>query len=450
MEIGTRLKVAVVGTGISGLSAAWLLSQRHNVTVYERAHRIGGHSNTVSLSLDGCSVPVDTGFMVFNRCTYPNLAALLDLLDVRTRKSDMSFAVSLNDGAIEYSSNGVRGLFGQRRNLLRPQFWSMLADTLRFYRQAPRDACGFAREHISLGDYLAEGRYASAFRDHHILPMASAIWSAAPRDILSFPAACFIRFYENHGLLRLRERPIWETVEAGSRVYVERLTRAFADRIRRNTAVVAVRRGERGVLVTDSDGHTEPFDHIVMATHANEALAALADPSRAERQLLGAFRYSRNLAVLHTDRGLMPKRRAVWASWNFIASRPGMHEGPCITYWMNNLQQLKTERQIFVTLNPPRPPRHDTLHDVETYNHPVFDAQAISAQRNLWQLQGVRNTWFCGAYFGAGFHEDGLQAGLAVAEQLGGVRRPWSVQNESGRIAQTAPELAQRQTELAA
>jgi uncharacterized protein len=449
MEIDTRLKVAIVGTGVSGLSAAWLLSQRHNVVLYERAERIGGHSNTIMLSVDGRSVPVDTGFMVFNRSTYPNLSALFDVLDVRTVRSDMSFAVSLNDGALEYSSNGIRGLFGQRRNLVRPQFWSMLANTLRFYRRASRDVRGVAKEHISLGDYLAEGRYASALRDHHILPMASAIWSAAPRDILSFPAACFIRFYENHGLLRLRGRPIWETVEGGSGIYVERLTRPFRDRLRRNSAVVAVRRSERGALVTDSSGHTELFNHVVMATHANEALAALSDASSAEERLLGAFRYNRNLAVLHTDCGLMPRRRAVWASWNFIGGRPGTREGPCVTYWMNNLQHLKTHRQIFVTLNPPRPPRQHTLLDLQTYNHPVFDAQAISAQRKLWQLQGVRNTWFCGAYFGSGFHEDGLQAGLAVAEQLGGVRRPWSVRNESGRITLTAPEMAQREAGLA-
>lgn len=438
MRHDRRLKIAIVGTGISGLSAAWLLSQRHEVTVFERAERVGGHSNTVVAKLDGQSIPVDTGFIVFNRKTYPNLTAFFDLLKVPTQRSNMSFAVSLDDGALEYSGSGLSGLFGQPRNLLRPRFWSMLLDVIRFYRNAPCDIEWSDEHQISLGEYLDRGKYGGAFRDDHLLPMAGAIWSALPAAMLEYPAAAFIRFHDNHGLLQVRDRPVWETVIGGSQNYVKRLCAPFADRIRLNAGVRHVLRRPDHVMVTDANGTSETFDHVVMASHADETLAILGDPSSRERRLLGSFRYSRNLAVLHTDQSLMPKRRAVWSSWNYIGSRTSVGDAICVTYWMNRLQNLDTEIPVFVTLNPPRPPRAGTLLHSEVYDHPIFDAQAMDAQRQLWLLQGDRHTWFCGAHFGAGFHEDGLQAGLAVAEQLGGLRRPWQVPNESGRIVLTA------------
>jgi predicted NAD/FAD-binding protein len=444
MQKDRRLKVAIVGTGISGLSAAWLLSRHHDVTVYESSERIGGHSNTVLASVDGRSIPVDTGFIVFNRLTYPNLTALFELLEVPTEHSDMSFAASLDDGNLEYSGTGLCGLFAQRRNLFRPRFWSMLADLVRFYREAKRGAGMLDDERISLGDYLAKAGYGTAFRNDHILPMASAIWCSLPADVLAYPAASFIRFHDNHGLLQLRGRPTWETVSGGSRSYVERLIRPFADRIRCDTGVVDLRRTAGGAIVTDSKGGTERYDHVVMATHADQTLAVLADPSPGERELLGAFRYSRNLAVLHSDVSFMPKRRSVWSSWNYIGPRNSARDGVCVTYWMNRLQNLKSDRPLFVTLNPPRPPGAGSILHSEVYDHPIFDAAAIAAQRRLWSLQGHQNTWFCGAYFGAGFHEDGLQAGLAVAEQLGGLRRPWSVPNESGRIVIASQPAAER------
>ena len=444
----TRLKVAVVGTGISGLSAAWLLSQRHEVTSYERADRIGGHSNTILASVGSRCIPVDTGFIVFNRRTYPNLTALFELLRVPTQVSEMSFAVSMDGGALEYSGSGLSGVFGQPRNLIRPRFWSMLADLVRFYRQASLDTKLVDDEQISLGDYLLKGQYGEAFRDNHLLPMASAIWSAAPAEMLSYPAAAFIRFHNNHGLLQLRRRPSWETVVGGSHKYVEQLTQSFAERIRLDTDVREVCRMKEGVVVTDSKGHSERYDRVVMASHADQALKMLTDPSAAERDLLGAFRYSRNLAALHTDESFMPKRRAVWSSWNYIGSRDAVRDDVCVTYWMNRLQNIESEKPLFVTLNPPRPPRAGTLLHSEVYDHPIFDAKAIAAQRKLWLLQGKQNTWFCGAYFGAGFHEDGLQAGLAVAEQLGDVRRPWQVANESGRIVLTARTTDAKASEL--
>jgi uncharacterized protein len=448
MRKDSRLKVAIVGTGISGLSAAWLLSRRHDVTVYESAERIGGHSNTVIVSVDGRLIPVDTGFIVFNRKTYPNLTALFELLEVPTERSDMSFAASLDDSNLEYSGTGLSGLFAQRRNLLRPRFWSMLADLVRFYREAKRGGNGLDDERISLGDYLAKAGYGTAFRNDHILPMASAIWCSLPADILAYPAASFVRFHDNHGLLQLRGRPVWETVSGGSRTYVERLVRPFADRIKCDTAVIEVRRVTDGAIVTDSRGGTEHYDHVIMATHADQTLAMLADPSPGERELLGSFRYSRNLAVLHSDVTFMPKRRPVWSSWNYIGPRNSARDGVCVTYWMNRLQNLQTDKPLFVTLNPPRPPAAGSLFHSEVYDHPIFDAAAIAAQHRLWSLQGHRNTWFCGAYFGAGFHEDGLQAGLAVAEQLGRLRRPWSVRNESGRIVGTPQPADERAQEL--
>lgn len=429
MSVGPRLKIAVIGTGISGMSAAWLLQQRHDVTVYERAGRLGGHSNTV----DAATIPVDTGFIVYNPPNYPNLTALFDHLGVPTKPSDMSFGVSLDDGDLEYSGSDLSGLFAQKRNLLRPRFLSMLRDLLRFYREAPGAGAALADPSITLGDYLRQGGYGAAFCRDHLLPMAAAIWSAPPHEMLEYPAAAFIRFHANHGLLQITDRPEWRTVEGGSRVYVAKLTERFADRIRLDCGAVSVRRTADGALVRDGNGNTERYDHVVLATHADQSLALLEDADDAERSILGAFRYSHNLAVLHTDARFMPKRQAAWSSWNFIGDRDG-EAGVCVTYWMNRLQSIAGPQNLFVTLNPPEPPHAGTLLRSEVYEHPMFDAAAIRAQSKLWSLQGRGNIWFCGAYFGAGFHEDGLQAGLAVAEALGGARRPWRVANESGRI----------------
>jgi predicted NAD/FAD-binding protein len=429
-----RLKIAVIGTGISGLSAAWLLNKRHAVTVYEQSERVGGHSNTVTVETAEGDVPVDTGFIVFNRAAYPNLVALFKHLGVETETSDMSFSASLDGGAFEYAGGTFRGLVAQPRNLVRPRFLSMIKDILRFYREAPRDLEANGLEDISLGDYLEQRGYGAPFSRDHLLPMASAIWSATPSEILSYPVAAFLRFHTNHGLLQVADRPIWETVKGGSISYVERLTAAFADNIRRDTPVAGIRRSARGVEVTDRNGSLEIFDHVVIASHANQALAMLSDASLAERSLLGAFRYTRNLAVLHSDESFMPKRRAAWASWNYVAPRQSGNENASITYWMNRLQNIPDQTPFFVTLNPDRPPRSGSLYHSEVYEHPLFDAEALAAQRRLWEIQGINRTWFCGAYFGYGFHEDGLQSGLAVAEEVGDLRRPWWVANESGRI----------------
>jgi predicted NAD/FAD-binding protein len=425
------LDIAIVGTGIAGMSAAWLLSQAHRVTVYEKARRIGGHSNTVTVASRAGPLPVDMGFIVYNDATYPNLAALFRHLSVPTRMSDMSFAASLDDGAFEYSGGDLAGLFAQRRSLVRPRFWFMLRDLLRFYRAAPSDARTLGAD-ISLNDYLARQGYGAAFIEDHLLPMAAAIWSTPVGRVGDYPAQSFIRFCDNHGLLRLRDRPAWRSVVGGSRAYVARLTERFADRIRLGCGARLIERGADGIIVRDETGTETKHDHIVIAAHSDEALAMLADPSAEERATLGALRYGENDAVMHSDATLMPRRRKAWASWNYIGAEKG--GAVCTTYWMNRLQGLPDDVPVFVTLNPHRPPAAELIIHRESYTHPLFDSAALRAQSELWSLQGKRRTWFCGAYFGAGFHEDGLQAGLAVAEALGGVRRPWVVAEESGRI----------------
>ena len=431
------LSIAVIGAGISGMSAAWLLSQVHRVTVYEAEARLGGHSNTVDAPTAHGLTAVDTGFIVYNPPNYPNLTALFDHLGVETKPAPMSFAVSLDNGAFEYGTEGLRGVFGQPRNLISPRFWSMLRDLVRFQRDAKKDLPAMAKSGLSLGDYLDAMGYGPAFQKDHILPQAGAIWSASLSQIRDYPAAAFVRFFENHGLLSLTARPLWRTVEGGSRAYVKRLTAAYADRVRLGRAVVSVQRGPGGVMVRDVAGEVERYDQVVLATHADETLRLLENPSDEERRILGAFRYGPNEAVLHADAGLMPRRRAVWSSWNYL----GTSAGQCgITYWMNALQSLPGA-PLMVSLNPLREPDPSSVLWRQTYEHPLFDQASMAAQRELWSLQGQGGAWFCGAYFGSGFHEDGLQAGLAVAEALGGVRRPWRVKDESGRIV-LGPERA--------
>jgi len=429
-------KIAVVGTGIAGLSAAWLLSHRHQVTVFERERRIGGHANTVMVQAPEGNVPVDIGFIVYNEAAYPNLTALFNHLDVQTYPTRMSFAVSIDHGRLEYAGGGgLTGLFAQKRNLFRPRFWSMLRDLLRFYRCAPDDLAGLDDLDLRLGDYLDQGGYGAPFRDDHLLPMAGAIWSAPPKALRDHPAAAFIRFNENHGLLQLRNRPAWRSVAGGSKAYVDLLSRGFRDRIRTNAAVARIRRGRRGVTVHCADGTSAHFDHVVIAAHPDQALAMLDAPTPDERRLLGSIRYSRSTAVLHTDPTFMPGRRAAWSSWNYVGRSDGHDAGQIsVTYWMNRLQRLPTATQLFVSLNPDHDIAAGAEHFRRTYEHPLFDPAAMAAQRQLWSLQGHNGTWYCGAWFGAGFHEDGLQSGLAVAEALGGGRRPWRVADESGRI----------------
>jgi predicted NAD/FAD-binding protein len=306
---------------------------------------------------------------------------------------------------------------------------------VRFCRQAPSHACALDARLTSLGDYLGEAGYSRAFQDDHILPQAAAIWSASVEAVRELPAAAFIRFCENHGLLKILDKPLWRTVVGGSRVYVEKLAHSARGTARLACPAVRIQPSAAGVLVRDSTGHAERYDHVVVACHADQGLALLAEPPRRQAEILGAFSYTPNRAVLHSDPSFMPRRRKAWSSWNYIGrTGAGPSRDLCVTYWMNLLQNLPRERPLFITLNPFREPDPGSVIRTETFEHPLFDAAALRAQKQLWSLQGESGLWWCGAYCGAGFHEDGLQAGLAVAEAIGGVRRPWTVENESARI----------------
>lgn len=426
--------IAVVGSGISGLSAAWLLSQKHRVTLIEADTRPGGHSNTIDCEVDGVDVSVDTGFIVYNPPAYPNLTAMFRHLDVPTAPSNMSFAVSMGNGAYEYAGSGLGQLIGQPVNLLNPGHWRLIRDIPRFFRTTLAKLPTLDGK-VTIAQFLKAEGYSDYFMDRHLLPMAGAIWSAAPGDMRDYPARAFLKFFDNHGLLKISNRPLWRTVRGGSREYVSRLIRNGQFETRLRTPVAAIRRNQSGVTIRAVNGDEQSFDDVVIATHADQALAILSDATPEERRLLSCFRYSRNRAILHRDESLMPKRRRLWSSWNYLSELPP-HSATtsAVTYWMNKLQPLPVKAPLFVSLNPMVEPRMAQVLGEFDYTHPIFDPAAMAAQRELWTIQGARRTWFCGAHFGSGFHEDGIQSGLAAAEALGGVRRPWSVPNESGRI----------------
>jgi predicted NAD/FAD-binding protein len=415
------VRIAVVGSGISGLGAAWALSRHHDVTVYEADARLGGHANTVDVDDAGRAVPVDTGFIVYNERNYPSLVRLFGSLGVDTEPSDMSFSVSLDGGAFEYRARAL-GLLAQPSNVLRPSYRRMVRDIVRFSREAKTLVGTDPAE--STGSWLARAGYSDGFRDRFLLPMVACIWSSNLEGMLSYPAATMAGFLDNHGLLDLGDRPQWRTVRGGSREYVRRIA-AGLDDVRLSTPVTSVTREPGSVLIDDAAGGRERFDHVVLATHADTALAVLgADASAEERRLLGAFGYQRNVAVLHRDAALMPRRRRAWSSWNYLAhTSPAGTRGVSLTYWMNLLQNLDTERPVFVTLNPIEEPRDQVASFV--YHHPQFDRASVDAQAALPSVQGARRTWFCGSFCGNGFHEDGLRSGLQVAASLG-APAPWA------------------------
>lgn len=423
------MKIAVIGSGIAGLSCAYDLAhrQRQQVTLFEAASYLGGHANTVDVEVDGISYPVDTGFLVFNHRTYPQLVRLFGDLDVPVAASEMSFAVSLG-GELEWAGTSLATVFAQPANLLRPRFLGMLMDIARFNRAAVGAAAGEAAA-ISLGDYLDRNRYSSAFRDWYLLPMAAAIWSCPTAAMLDYPFATFARFCHNHGLLQVTDRPQWYTVRGGAREYVRRIAAVLGD-IRLNSPVHLVRRTAAGILVHCTASGRRPasverFDHAVLACHSDQALAMIEAPSAAERQVLGAIRYQANSAFLHTDPALLPRRKRVWAAWNYLSGAPSRPVADrqaahpvAVSYLINKLQPLPFQSPVVVTLNPQAPPRPSHLLRQFDYMHPVFDQGAIDAQRRLPQIQGADHLWFAGAWTGYGFHEDGLKSGLAAAAGL--------------------------------
>jgi predicted NAD/FAD-binding protein len=448
MAFAKRQKIAVIGSGIAGLAAAWRLSLTHDVTLYEADARPGGHANTRRVEVSGRMVDVDTGFIVYNPRNYPNFTPMLDWLGVDTAPSDMSFAASLDGGRFEYASN-PDGLFAQKRNLVRPRMWRMIGDILRLHGHARRGDMG--DEARTLDEFLRGEGYSEAFREDHILPMCAAIWSSPVERMRGYPARAFFEFFTNHGLLQLADRPKWRTVKGGSRNYVERLLADFRGELRLAAPVRRLERDAAGVTV-HAAGRTDRYDRIVLACHSDQALALLDAPDPLERDLLGAIAYRPNTAVLHLDTRLMPRRRSAWASWNYLESRrvPGGSNRISLTYWMNALQPLPTRTPVLVTLNPEIEPDPGLVLHTDHYDHPVFDSKAIAAQTRFGLLQGHRQTWYCGAWLGSGFHEDGIQSGLAVAEALGAPERPWGLDGtltripwvSAGRAAQPALAVA--------
>lgn len=426
--------IAVIGSGISGLSAAWLLSRAHDVTLYEKGPVLGGHSNTVVVDTPEGAVPVDTGFIVFNELNYENLCALFRHLKVETAASSMGFAVSVENGRMEYSGRHLNGLFGQRRNIIKPRHWRLVGDILRFFREAEAQA-RTVPDDMSIGDFLRLHGYSEVFIEDHLLPISAAIWSTPARSMLDFPAKTFIEFFANHHLLRVNNRPQWRTVRNGSREYVKKLIADARFASVTGARIGTIERGSDGVTLVFGDGQRRRFDAVVMATHADDALALLADPSPEEREILGAFDWTENRTVLHTDPRFMPRRKHLWSAWNYRRTGGDAGADLSLTYWMNRLQPLKTKTPIFVSLNPGHDFAPGAVQYETTYTHPLFDAKAIRAQSEFWRVQGQGGVWYAGAWLGYGFHEDGLQSGLEVAERIGGVRRPWQVEKARDRIA---------------
>ncbi len=404
------MKIAIIGSGIAGNVAAWHLCKEHSITVYEAGDHIGGHTHTHDIVHNGGQHAIDTGFIVFNDWTYPNFIALLDELGVESQPTSMGFSSRCETSGIEYNGSSLNSLFAQRRNLVRPSFHRMIRDILRFNRDS-RELIDGDDETLSLGDYLEQQQYGRLFIDNYIIPMGAAIWSTDPQLMLSFPAAHFVRFFSNHGLLNVKDRPQWRVIKGGSREYVRRLTEPFRDRIRLNEAVTSVKRAPTHVDVTTAAGITERYDHLFLATHSDQALSILSDPSDLERTVLGAIPYQNNEVVLHTDTSLLPKKRRAWAAWNYLRRRNN-DDRVSVTYNMNILQGLSSTDTFCVTLNDTRNIDPDKIIRRMQYQHPLFTAAGVEAQERHWEINGVNRTWYCGAYWRFGFHEDGVVSAL--------------------------------------
>jgi len=412
------VNIAIVGSGIAGLTCAYLLGRRHDVTVFEAGAWVGGHTHTVQVTVDSREYAVDTGFIVFNDWTYPNFIRLLGQLGVSSKATEMSFSVTDPDTGLEYNGNNLDSLFAQRSNLLSPGFWGMLRDILRFNKEARRD---LAEQRIAsdttLDDYLKAGGYGERFILHYIVPMGAAIWSMPMAEMLNFPLQLFVRFFENHGLLSVSNRPQWRVIEGGSSAYLAPLTESFKERIRVNCPVNRIERNEHGVVIHSLIG-IEHFDKVVLACHSDQALRLLANPSRAEREILGALPYADNEVVLHTDTRLLPMRKRAWASWNYRLGGAG-HTQAAVTYDMNILQGIQSDTTFCVSLNQSAGITPSKVLARFTYAHPQFSLAAVAAQQRWAELDGTQHTHYCGAYWANGFHEDGVVSALRVAAAFG-------------------------------
>lgn len=413
------MKIAIVGTGIAGNVAAYRLAREHDITVFEADDRIGGHTNTIDVLAAGRRWAIDTGFIVFNDITYPNFIALLDELGVESQASDMSFSVSNEVTGLEYNGASLNALFAQRKNLLKPSFYRMLMDILRFNREAP-ELLETSLGELTLGEYLETNIYSREFIEHYILPMGAAIWSSTAEGMLAVPAKFFVRFFHNHGLLSVKDRPTWRVIQGGSRSYVDKLVAGHRNRIRLNAKVEWIRRYTEFIEVKAAGCEVERFDRVFLACHSDQALELLADPTPQEQSVLGAIEYQENEAVLHTDRSLMPNRRRAWAAWNYHvpAGEPKSDGKVRLTYNMNILQGLNAPEEFCVTLN--HTPAIDPARIIDTiaYSHPVFTEKALAAQARHREINGASKTYFCGAYWRYGFHEDGVVSALAALDHF--------------------------------
>jgi len=410
------LKIAIIGTGIAGLTCARHLYRNHELTLFEAGGHIGGHTRTVDVTTGGERRAIDTGFIVFNDRTYPNFIRLLDECGVASQPTQMGFSFSCDDTGVEYNGHSLASLFARRRNLLNPSFYRMITDILRFNREAPRVLEGTAIDR-ALRDYLTEQRYGHEFVDHYLVPMGAAIWSADRERTLQMPLAFFVRFFVNHGLLALRDRPQWRVIRGGSREYVKALSAPFTARIRVRCPVNSVRRAQRAVTLHSASGGTETFDQVILACHSDQALALLSDPTEAEREVLGDLLYQQNEAVLHTDTRLMPRRRRAWAAWN---SRRTSDGALSVTYDMNCLQGIDSATRYLVTLSQRASIAPEQVLDRVIFHHPLFTRASVRAQARWPDINGRRRTWYAGAYWGYGFHEDGVNSALRVCETLEG------------------------------
>lgn len=412
------MKIAIIGSGIAGLTSAYLLNRRHDIRVFEASDWIGGHTHTVDVEVGGQHYAVDTGFIVFNDWTYPNFIRLLKQLGVGFKDTEMSFSVSDPRSGVEYNGHNLNSLFAQRRNLISPKFWGMVRDILRFNREALDDLNNQRiAANVTLGDYLRSNGYSERFTQHYIVPMGAAIWSMSLHDMLGFPLQFFVRFFKNHGLLSVSDRPQWCVIEGGSSSYVAPLTESFKQHIRLNCAVSRVERDGEGVTVHSAAG-SERFDKVIFACHSDQALALLAEPTRIEKEILGALPYADNDVVLHTDTRLLPQRPLAWASWNYRLGGPAS-QSAAVTYDMNILQGIQSDTTVCVSLNQTAAIDPSKILARYTYAHPQYSLAGMAAQARWEELLGLNHSYFCGAYWANGFHEDGVVSALRVAREFG-------------------------------
>jgi uncharacterized protein len=417
------MKIAIIGSGISGLSCAWLLGKKHDVTLFEKNNYLGGHSNTASINYNGKEIAVDTGFIVFNFKTYPNLKAFFETLGVEICKSNMSFGIKDLDNGFEYSGNNLAGLFAQKKNLFNFKFLKMLKDIVKFNKRAI--ALIESREDLenkSLENFINDLKLGDYFKNYYLFPMAGAIWSCPLELIKNYPAKTFLQFFYNHGLLTITNQPQWYSVKGGSKEYVKKMSEGFKDKIRLNSNIIKSEKLGEKIILTDDKGENFEFDHVIFASHADQTNAIISDKTKDEEDILSKVKYSKNTAILHKDKNQMPKNNKAWASWIYLSKQK--ENKVSLSYWMNNLQNIDHSHPLFVTLNPIEAINEKDVFGKYEYEHPIFDDGAVKAQENLDKIQGKRNIWFCGAWTKYGFHEDGLNSAIKIAEHFG-VEAPW-------------------------